>query len=101
MLSIIWMAIIFYSDACVKLGVRDTTNKDDPDSITHDRYVCVYYSVITFTTVGYGDFVPSKDLRAVAATEALTGYFFLAMLMTCLSQVLNLFVANRTSEIIK
>jgi len=34
---------------------------------------CVYLSFITFTTVGYGDFVASGYLRYLTGVEALTG----------------------------
>jgi hypothetical protein len=44
-------------------------------------YNCVYYSVITFTTTGYGDVHPFPDsiARAVAAAEAFTGAFMIAL----------------------
>lgn len=34
----------------------------------------VYFSAITYTTVGFGDFVPSGPIRFLAGTEALTGF---------------------------
>ena len=38
----------------------------------------LYFSVITLTTVGYGDITPTTGLaRAVASTEALTGQLYL------------------------
>ena len=39
----------------------------------------MYYSVITFTTVGYGDFRPQGRLRGVAACEALLGAIMIAL----------------------
>jgi len=33
----------------------------------------IYYSAITYTTVGYGDITPVGDIRLFAAIEALTG----------------------------
>jgi hypothetical protein len=43
---------------------------------------CLYYSIITWTTVGYGDFVPmSRRSRMVAATESLLGYVTMAALV--------------------
>ena len=33
----------------------------------------IYYSAITYTTVGYGDITPIGDIRLFAAIEALTG----------------------------
>lgn len=44
-------------------------------------YNCLYYSVITFTTTGYGDCYPFPDsiARAVAGAEAFTGAFMIAL----------------------
>jgi len=41
--------------------------------------LCVYYSVVTFTTLGYGDFTPVGWSRLVAASEAFTGAFAMAL----------------------
>lgn len=40
---------------------------------------CLYYSIVTFTTLGYGDFIPIGVSRLVAATEAFTGSFTIAL----------------------
>jgi hypothetical protein len=34
----------------------------------------VYFSAITYTTVGYGDFVPTGAIRFLCGMEALTGF---------------------------
>lgn len=34
---------------------------------------CVYYSAAVFTTVGFGDIVPTGQLRFITGTEALAG----------------------------
>ncbi|MEO1637657.1 MAG: potassium channel family protein [Pseudomonadota bacterium] len=36
----------------------------------------LYFSVVTFTTLGYGDFVPTGLNRLIAASEALIGFLF-------------------------
>ncbi|WP_286232500.1 ion channel [Thalassotalea sediminis] len=40
---------------------------------------CLYYSVVTFTTLGYGDFTPVGISRAIAAIQAFTGSFTIAL----------------------
>lgn len=40
---------------------------------------CLYYSVVTFTTLGYGDITPVGISRAIAAVEAFTGSFTIAL----------------------
>lgn len=42
-------------------------------------FACLYYSVVTFTTLGYGDFTPIGLSRAIAAFEAFTGSFTIAL----------------------
>lgn len=37
----------------------------------------IYFSFVTFTTVGYGDLVPTGPIRFIAATEALNGWVLL------------------------
>lgn len=40
---------------------------------------CLYYSVVTFTTLGYGDITPVGISRLFAAVEAFTGSFTIAL----------------------
>ncbi len=40
---------------------------------------CLYFSVVTFTTLGYGDLVPVGAARPIAALEAFTGNFTIAL----------------------
>ena len=40
---------------------------------------CIYFSVVTFTTLGYGDLTPQGWSRIVAAVEAFIGSFSLAL----------------------
>ncbi len=40
---------------------------------------CVYYSVVTFTTLGYGDMTPEGIAKPLAAMQAFTGAFMMAM----------------------
>jgi voltage-gated potassium channel Kch len=37
------------------------------------RGTALYLSVVTFTTLGYGDLAPRQEFRLVAASEALAG----------------------------
>ena len=53
----------------------------------------LYFSIITWTTVGYGDFVPTRESRVIAAAEALFGYIYMAVYISYMFNVLS-FVAN-------
>ncbi len=39
----------------------------------------LYFSYVTFTTVGYGDMIPTGLCRGLAVAEAVTGYILLGM----------------------
>lgn len=45
-------------------------------SMLNDGQGALYFSVVTWTTLGYGDFTPPPGLRLIAALEALVGYGF-------------------------
>ena len=48
---------------------------------------CVYYSVVTFTTLGYGEITPPPGvLRPLAAVQAFTGAFMMAMFVAVFGQ---------------
>ncbi|MDH3346490.1 MAG: ion channel [Desulfobulbaceae bacterium] len=49
--------------------------------IKHDFLTSLYFSVVTWTTLGYGDLQPINELRMVAAMEALMGYLYMALLV--------------------
>ncbi|MBI3992038.1 MAG: pentapeptide repeat-containing protein [Candidatus Lambdaproteobacteria bacterium] len=46
---------------------------------TLEYLTCVYFSVVTFTTLGYGDIAPLGVMRAVAGAEAFVGAFTMAL----------------------
>ncbi|WP_052702349.1 ion channel [Marinomonas sp. S3726] len=50
-----------------------------PDGISHSPEDSLYFSVVTWTTLGYGDFRAVGEARTWAAAEALAGYFVSAI----------------------
>jgi voltage-gated potassium channel Kch len=71
-LIIIFAAIYYFFQPQIKLPMGES-NMSIWDS--------VYYSTVTFTTLGYGDFVPIGQLRLVAAIEAVLGGVSLGFLV--------------------
>lgn len=58
------------------------TGGADAASARLDRGTLCYYSFVTLATVGYGDVTPTTPLaRTLAWTEAITGQFYLAVLV--------------------
>jgi hypothetical protein len=53
----------------------------------------LYFSVITWTTVGYGDFQPTPAARPYAALEAIAGLIFTGLFISTLVHI-----ANKTSR---
>lgn len=49
--------------------------------IIYDSSKSLYFSIVTWTTLGYGDFAPSPSSRPYAASEALIGYIFMAIFL--------------------
>jgi hypothetical protein len=62
-----------------RLGIYDTS-PEASQVVSHRFSHCMYYSVVTFTTLGYGDFQPSGIGRFVAALQAVLGYLVLGVL---------------------
>ena len=59
------------------------------EKVIHDFVASVYFSVVTFTTLGYGDLQPTKDVRLWAASEALLGYTIMALIIALLIKYLS------------
>ncbi|MDD5599681.1 MAG: ion channel [Victivallaceae bacterium] len=48
---------------------------------------CLYFSAITFTTLGFGDIVPNSSCgKVVVITEVFLGYVFLGLLLSLMSK---------------
>jgi voltage-gated potassium channel Kch len=45
--------------------------------IFNDFETALYFSTITFSTVGYGDVVPAHDWRVLAALEGINGFLLI------------------------
>lgn len=69
------------------LGIMDNSRPGSP--IVHEFWTSVYYAVVTFTTLGYGDFYPRGAGRALAAMQALTGYLVLGLLASVTASVMS------------
>jgi hypothetical protein len=45
----------------------------------------LYFSIVTWTTLGYGDLTPIAELRMLAALEAMFGFVFFGLVVALLS----------------
>ncbi|MES9903315.1 MAG: ion channel [Sedimenticola sp.] len=89
--------IIFYGLVTIVLFAGIYTsgglvmNSESP-TIIHDSLSSLYFSVVCWTTLGFGDFVPVPKVRLFAALEALLGYLSVGMLVAV---VLRYIAANK------
>ncbi|WP_201616855.1 potassium channel family protein [Psychrobacter urativorans] len=73
-----FLFLLTFAAVYQKIGIVDTTLDGNP--ITYDFWNCCYYSVITFTSTGYGDFRPQGIGRVLASVHSLIGYLVLGLL---------------------
>ncbi len=78
--TILSYALIYYLLNAIRLSELESYK------LTIGDYI--YYSVITFTTVGYGDFIPKAIpfFRLLAATEAFIGTFMIGLFIFTLAR---------------
>jgi ion channel len=61
-------------------------------------FVCLYFSFITLSTVGYGDIVPaSEPARMLAMVEAMFGMFYMA---TLVARLVSLYSSKTALEVV-
>ena len=58
-------------------------------NVIHDLLNCIYFSVVSFTTLGYGDYHPVGWSRVVGASEGFIGAFFMAMFVLTVGRKMN------------
>jgi hypothetical protein len=57
--------------------------------VVHSFASGLYFSVVTWTTLGYGDFQATESVRLWAASEAMFGYIFMAILIASFMSLLS------------
>ncbi len=60
-----------------------------PHEAESTRLDSLYFSIVTWTTLGYGDFQPKPALRLLAAMQAVYGYLFLGLIVGSVSSLIG------------
>jgi len=76
-LPILPLCIVLFAWLFQEKGVLDGTTGQSVRGLAD----CVYFSIVTWTTLGYGDMKPSVASRPWAAGEALAGYVYMGFLI--------------------
>ncbi len=66
---------------------KDNTDSEENEKWYHCLYNSFYFSVMTFTTVGYGDYSPKRIFKIVAMLEGVLGWLTLALFLVTLGNV--------------
>lgn len=66
-----------FANIYCQLGLTSNTQ-----IIQGDMQTCIYFSALTLVGVSYGDVLPTQDSRLFAASQAILGYFFFALLVS-------------------
>jgi len=68
-----YFAVVYKSFGIVDSSTGDTIKPNWLNSL--------YFSVVTWTTLGYGDFRPTEDMKIWVMVEAIMGYIFMGLLI--------------------
>ena len=84
------VAIIFICSSIYWLwdGIRRSKESDEDDEQDASFCDAFYFSVTTFTTIGYGDWYPKDRHRILAVIEGLLGWLTLALFLVTLANVM-------------
>ncbi len=65
---------------------QDSFEINNPDGLKWNLFTAIYYSVVTFTTLGFGDITPNTPFAAgIVIVEVAIGYVMLGILISILA----------------
>jgi len=84
-----------------KIWIRDGENEESPFS---DLYDCVYFTIVTITTVGYGDMSPKtyvgKLIALIASCVGICNLTFLINIIgECFEEIFRIFVLEKSRRL--
>lgn len=88
-LQSIGYVVIEYAKVYLFHGVSNSSYWGITNHLKLDRFDSLYFSITTFTTLGYGDFSPLPENRLMAGGEALLGYIMLGVFVSILFSLIT------------
>jgi hypothetical protein len=76
--GVLWLKLLA-AGVCTMLnfaGIYRQLGLIDMGKISHDPFTAVYFSITAWSTVGFGDVLPSVGARPFAATQSLIGVLY-------------------------
>ena len=73
-----WWAIILVSTIIVWIGKGIEHSSEG--RVVRSFWLSLYFSIVTFTTLGYGDYRPRRGYKVIADATAMIGAFMIALL---------------------
>lgn len=81
-----WCFLLVFIFGMIFIGPLHGQLSIKPESDIYDWYAPFYYSIVTFTTLGFGDIVPiTHTARVVVTLEVIMGYIMLGGLISILA----------------
>lgn len=71
------------------IGIIDNRPGPGTGEKVYEFVTCIYFSMVTLTTLGYGDYIPHGAGQYLAAIEAMTGYIILGLLASSSATILQ------------
>jgi len=71
----------FFTDGFTRFSENTPDQSRDPLQIDTGFRTGLYFSIVTFTTLGYGDMQPLPSMRLYTSLEAMLGYAYLGLLV--------------------
>ncbi len=84
---IFFFTLAYYSKKDSLEYKKEEQARASGNQVNQNFWHCLYFSVVTFTTLGYGDFRPLGKFRYLAMTEGILGWLTMALFLVTLANV--------------
>ncbi len=83
---VVWSVAFILLFSAIYFALGNAAFAVSADGLTWSLFTTTYYSVVTFTTLGFGDITPNTQLAAgVVMIEVIVGYVMLGILISILA----------------